>query len=136
MVAFRRAHPVFRRRRFLSGTEASELGWFTPGGQPMTMDHWADPNARSLAIYLDGRDSPDRADDGRLLTDDDFLVLLNSWWEPLDFVIPEPRSDGLWCVDLDTFDPSRAADARQVCAGEITTVSPRSLVVLRSVSSS
>ena len=32
VIAFRRAHPVFRRRRFLSGAEASELRWFTPGG--------------------------------------------------------------------------------------------------------
>ena len=31
-----RAHPVFRRRRFLSGAEASELQWFTPAGTPMT----------------------------------------------------------------------------------------------------
>ena len=30
LIAFRRAHPVFRRRRFLAGTEASELQWFTP----------------------------------------------------------------------------------------------------------
>ena len=25
LIAFRRAHPVFRRRRFLAGTEAAEL---------------------------------------------------------------------------------------------------------------
>jgi isoamylase len=34
LAAFRRSHPVFRRRRFLTGVEASELGWFTrPGRQ-------------------------------------------------------------------------------------------------------
>ena len=33
-VAFRKAHPVFRRRRFLAGREAAELGWFTPAGTP------------------------------------------------------------------------------------------------------
>src|SRR4029450_5062022 len=32
LVAFRRAHPVFRRRRFLVGIEAAELPWFTPSG--------------------------------------------------------------------------------------------------------
>jgi hypothetical protein len=26
----RKAHPVFRRNRFLAGAEASELRWFTP----------------------------------------------------------------------------------------------------------
>ncbi len=46
LVALRRAHPVFRRRRFLTGVEASNLEWFTPAGTPMTSDDWADPNAR------------------------------------------------------------------------------------------
>src|SRR3984885_6741254 len=32
LVAFRKQHPVFRRRRFLAGAEASELRWFTPAG--------------------------------------------------------------------------------------------------------
>ena len=32
LIAFRRAHPVFRRGRFLAGAEASELQWFTPAG--------------------------------------------------------------------------------------------------------
>jgi glycogen operon protein len=36
LVAFRRQHPVFRRRRFLGGTEASELRWFTPSGSGTT----------------------------------------------------------------------------------------------------
>ena len=40
---------------------------------------WADPNARAIAIYLDGSDDPDLADDGGLLVDDDSLVLVNSW---------------------------------------------------------
>ena len=31
LIALRRAHPVFRRRRFLSGADASALRWFTPG---------------------------------------------------------------------------------------------------------
>ena len=56
----------------------------------MNSGDWADPNARAIAIHLDGSDDPDRADDGTLLVDDDFLVLVNSWWEPLDFVLPGP----------------------------------------------
>ena len=49
LIALRKAHPVFRRRRFLSGAEASELRWFTPAGTPMDGGDWADPNARALA---------------------------------------------------------------------------------------
>src|SRR5207302_2533309 len=61
LVALRQAHPVFRRGRFLAGAEASELAWFTPFGARMTPVDWADADARSLAIYLDGADDPDRA---------------------------------------------------------------------------
>ena len=54
LIAFLRAHPVFRRRRFLAGAEAAELQWFTPAATPMDGTDWSDPNARALAIYLDG----------------------------------------------------------------------------------
>jgi isoamylase len=52
---------------------------------------WAEPNARAIAIYLNGSDDPDRAEDGTFLVDDDFLILVHSWWEPLDFVLPQTR---------------------------------------------
>ena len=96
LIALRKAHPVFRRNRFLAGAEASELRWFTPAGTEMTGADWADPNALAIALYLDGSDDPDRAADGTWLTDDDFLVLVNAWWEPLDFTLPDtrPRRDG------------------------------------------
>ena len=58
LVALRREHPVLRRRRFLVGMEASELAWFTPSAKPMATENWTDPNARALAIYLDGDDAP------------------------------------------------------------------------------
>src|SRR5213079_2757501 len=48
LVAFRRAHPVFRRHRYLTGVEASELGWFTPAGTPMTEESWNDPDGLAL----------------------------------------------------------------------------------------
>ena len=77
--------------RFLTGAEASELGWFTPAGARMTRDNWADGNALALCAYLDGSDDPDEAPDGSSLLDDDFLVMVNAWWEPLDFTIPPVR---------------------------------------------
>ena len=132
LIAFRLAHPVFRRRRFLAGAEAAGLQWFTPAGTPMDGADWADPNARAIAIYLDGSDDPDQAEDGIPLLDDDFLVLVNSWWEPLDFVLPTTRPQAAWRTEIDTFDPAvpgRSATAAQA-AGDHVTVGPRSIVVL------
>jgi isoamylase len=140
LVAYRRAHPVFRRRRFLTGAEASELGWFTPGGSAMNEGDWADPSALALTIYLDGSDDPDLAADGSPLTDDDFLVLVNAWWEPLDFTIPAARAGLGWLAEINSYalpGPAGAGPAgagptgvrRQ--AGEQITVGPRSVCVLR-----
>jgi isoamylase len=136
LIALRRTHPIFRRRRFLAGAEASELGWFTPSGAAMTAHDWADAGARSIAIYLDGHDAPDRGDDGQPLLDDDFMVLVNSWWEPLDFTLPETRDwQQWWSTTIDTFDPDAVATSADLPTGATRTVGPRSVVVLRAPTS-
>ena len=132
LVALRKAHPVFRRRRFLSGTEASELRWFTPAGTEMTAANWSDEGARAIGLYLDGSDDPDRAADGTPLLDDDFLVFVNAWWEPLDFVLPVTREQASWRIDVDTYDPAAPGSSTVAPqgAGDHVTVGPRSIVVL------
>ena len=132
LVALRREHPVLRRRRFLVGMEASELAWFTPSAKPMATENWTDPNARALAIYLDGDDAPDLAEDGTPLLDDDFLILINGWWEPLQFRVPEVDEERTWRTELDTYDPGRAADPPDLHAGDDLTLGPQSVAVLRS----
>jgi len=131
LIALRREHPVFRRNRFLAGAEAAELRWFTPAGRYMEAGNWSDPDALAIALYLDGSDAPDRAADGTWLIDDDFMVLVNAWWEPLDFTLPETRPQAQWQQDIDTFDPVRAGSAAtRLQAGDQIAVGPRSVVVL------
>jgi isoamylase len=134
LVAFRRSHPVFRRHRYLTGVEAAELGWFTPAGTPMTQADWADRGALALGVYLDGSDAPDTGPDGQPLLDDDFLVLVNAWWEPLEFTVGDCRPGLTWQAEIDTFDPAAAAataGAARWRAGDRVTAGPRSVLVLR-----
>jgi isoamylase len=133
LIALRKAHPVFRRNRFLAGTEAADLQWFTPAGAWLADADWSDPNALAVALYLDGSDSPDRAPDGTWLIDDDFLVLVNAWWEPLEFVLPETRPEAAWRALVNTYDlaaPAGSATAGK--AGDHVAVGPRSMLVLTS----
>jgi glycogen operon protein len=128
LIALRARHPVFRRRRFLSGADARELGWFTPAGTPMTDADWKDDSALSLGIYLDGSDSPDRAGDGSLLLDDDFYLIVNGYWEPLTFTIPSVRTplDGAaesWRVEISTYDGNPSPGDRTIPSGGGTTPS-------------
>jgi len=55
-------------------------------------------------------------------------VLVNSWWEPLEFTLPELMREPLPALLLDTTD-ERVLDP-QALATEQVTVGPRSLVVL------
>ncbi len=136
LIALRNEHPVLRRRRFLTGADRSGLDWFTPAGTAMTDADWADGSALAIAIYLDGSDTPDRARDGTPLTDDDFLVLVNAWWEPLAFTIPvcrasQPGPGQAWQAELDTYDPAGPGGAPALHPGDQLKVGPRSIVVYR-----
>ena len=131
LIAFYKAHPAFRRRRFLTGADTADLGWYTPAGTAMTGADWADSGARAIAIYLDGSDAPDRAADGTPLLDDDFLVLVNAWWEPLTFTLPATRTGQAWQTEIDSYDPAKTGDAPMLRAGDQRAVDPRSIVVLR-----
>jgi isoamylase len=131
LIRLRREHPVFRRRRFLTGVEATELRWYTPAGAEMTWADWANPTAHSIAVYLEGGDDPDRAADGTPLVDDDFLVLINAWWEPLDFLVAATPTPA-WRPEIDTYEPSGVpAAAVNLKPGETVTVRARSIVLLR-----
>ena len=67
-----------------------------PGGHPDDRRRLGGPE-RAGRRALPGRLRRPRPGRRRhSLTDDDFLVLVNAWWEPLDFVLPAPghRRDG------------------------------------------
>ena len=127
LIALRRRHPAFRRRRYRTGMAASDLRWFTPSGAGMTAEDWSDPGARSVGLFVDGSMDPDDGPDGIPMIDDDFLVLVNSWWEQLSFTVPDDLRSRRWDIVCDSFDP-----ARNLTAVQSLTVGPRSFVVLQS----
>jgi len=132
-LTLRREHPVFRRKRFLVGAEAAELGWFNCSGTAMTEEQWADPTMHAIAVYLDGTDAPDDADDGSPLLDDDFLILVNAFWEEVTFTLPTVRKwEQSWFIELDSYDPevSAARDFPKHTSDKVL-VGPRSVQVLR-----
>jgi glycogen operon protein len=79
LCALRREHPALRRDRFFA---AGEIAWLRPDGAPMAAGDWQNPGARAIAAFV----SPG-------------LLLVNAWWEPLTFALPE---NGAWSVEVDT----------------------------------
>jgi isoamylase len=64
-----------------------------------------------------------------MLPDDPFMLMLNSWWEPLEFSVSEALR-GLGCqTEIDTNDP--AAAGRALDPTSSVTLTGRSLMLLR-----
>jgi isoamylase len=138
LIALRREHPVFRRRRWFQGSSVrggnteADIGWFTPAGTEMTDDDWRAGFARSLSVWLNGDAIPSRDQRGDRILDDDFLVLFNAGEDTITFTIP-PSVAGGWVIELDTAttgEAGRAANAAKVDIFQIDVVD-RAVVVLR-----
>jgi isoamylase len=128
LCRLREQHPVFRRRQFFNGTPAPEttrddLDWYRPDGIPMAPQDWNASFARAVMMALSGA----TGDDAR--PDDPFLLMLNSWWEPVDFTLPDPLRDLAWRVEIDTEHPNAAG--HEVHPSAPVTLTGRSLILLR-----
>ena len=77
----------------------------------MTDSDWRAGWTRSVVAYFDGTRDADRDDRGRPMLDDDLLVLVNGWWEPLTFTLPDVGSPRSWTYELDTFSGAFGAEA-------------------------
>ncbi|CAN5243597.1 hypothetical protein BH09ACT8_BH09ACT8_22980 [soil metagenome] len=79
-------------------------------------------------MLVDGAIDPDCEPDGTPLIDDDFLVLVNAWWEPVTFDLSGPAGDRSWRIVCDTFDPQRVGPVQLP-----VTVKPRAVSVLHAI---
>jgi glycogen operon protein len=136
LIELRKAHPVFRRSRFLTGREVLGSGlpdvwWFRPDGRRMTQRDWQRDDARTLGVFLNGLEIPTRAADGSRLVDDSFLLLFNAHYEPVTFSLPTRRFGARWAVELGTAE--LPADGEEFPARAEVTVSDRGLLLLRRV---
>ena len=133
IIAFRRGHPVFRRRRFFQGQPIRgtlDISWFKPDGKSMTDEDWDVGYARSLGMFLNGRGIPGHDERGLPVTDDSFILLFNAHSGGVRWTIPAEFA-ATWRLILDTRrrDPE---DGPRDVAGRITT-SARSIAVLQSL---
>ncbi len=134
LVALRRAHPVFRQPRFRTeggSPRGRRLGldWFTPNGDPLPDP--APGGAVTVTVHLDGSVLAAFDPVGVRVVDDDFLLLVNAWWEPLAMTLPAHLA-GPWTPVLDAT-TTDGVPADGMTAGVAVTVGPRSALLLRTV---
>jgi len=139
VIAFRRQHPVFQRRRWfygrpLRGANVSDIGWFKPDGGEMTDDDWQSATARSIGVFLSGEGIPAPDERGQPIVDDSFLILFNAHYEPMPFRLPAGPWGDRWEAAIDTSHPVPDLRAHhELLAGEEVVVEAYAMVVLRRV---
>ena len=134
LIALRRRHPVFCRRRYVRADAVTaeglkEILWLTPDGGEMTENDWNQEFARCLGVYLAGAAIERRGRRGKPINDSNFLLLLNAHHETIPFRIAENLSAKVWLTVLDT---ASAEDpfAQKPLTSETYPLQERSLVLL------
>ncbi len=107
LIAFRKRHPVLRRRRFfqgrhIRGSEVKDIAWFRPDGKEMNDKDWIAGYTKSLALRLAGDAIGETDEKGRSIVDDTLLILLNAHYEPRTFTLPAHKRGVRWQPILDT----------------------------------
>lgn len=114
MIAFRKAHPSLSWSRFWR----RDVRWYgVESGVDLSY------GSRSFAYYLNGASQ----------ADDDLYVIVNAYWEPLEFVVLEgPPSEWRRVVDTRPESPDDIRElGKEVPLSSMRyTVEPRSIVVL------
>ncbi len=136
VAELRRAHPVFRRRRFFVGPDTTaadgvgDIAWFTPSGREMKDADWKTGYAKALGVFLNGDAISEPDPRGEPVRDDSFLLLFSADSQPCRFTLPGPKFGGSWAVVLDS-GAAPPVDPREYGAGAEVLVAPRAMVVLR-----
>jgi len=136
VLAVRREHPVFRRARFLEGSDPTGSGlpdvwWFRPDGRKMTQKDWNRGDAHVLGVFLNGDAILEETPSGEPIVDDSFLALFNAWQDDVTFTLPVRRFGAAWTHELCTADPSIAAGEGHFPARAQISVTARSMSLLR-----
>jgi isoamylase len=147
LVAYRQAHPLFRRRRFFHGRPIRTPGggealpdivWFGPDGAEMGDEQWESGDDQTLVVFLNG-DLVETDRRGEPVVDDRLLLVLNGNPDPVDVILPPAAFAPRWVVDVDTEagtitdGAGEAEDAPRLSAGAVVELPGRCVLVLRAV---
>jgi isoamylase len=145
LAAFRRRHPVFRRRRFFDrpdghpGGTPGDIAWLTPSGREMTNNDWNTGYAKALGVFLNGDAISEPDPRGERVRDDTFLLLFSADDQPVTFTLPAARFGRSWTVVLDTASPAAPDDlpgatpGKERKAGARVVLRAHSMMVLRRI---
>jgi isoamylase len=137
LLELRRAHQVFRQRRFFEGRPVvpegrKDVGWFWVDGSEMSDDRWHDESLRTLGMFIAGDGLRTRGLRGERIVDDSFLLWIHAGADPVDVKLPGDPWARSYELVLDTTHTDGGPGG--TVQGGTLTLSGRSCVLLRALS--
>ena len=136
LIALRREHPAFQRRRFFAGeaqhggrSEWGDIVWFGPSGEEMKDEDWAS-GAGHIMVYLNGDAIHTMDTKGQPVVDDHFLLLFNPWHEEVEFTIPDVVKEADWTIAISTAQDD-AEESAELSEGDTVKLPGRTVAVLQ-----
>ncbi|MEX8546637.1 MAG: glycogen debranching protein GlgX [Mucilaginibacter sp.] len=135
LIELRKNHPVFCRRNWFQGvairTKVNDIAWFLPEGMEMSEENWSHDFAKSLGVFLNGRELHYVDEQGNKIWDDSFYVIFNAYHGPLDYILPPEKFAKSWLKVLDTSEDCITETGTRFNATDTINVAGRSVVVLK-----
>lgn len=137
LIHLRLDHPVLHRRRFFTGRTSDDdpntipqIEWFDHTGSIMDMNDWQNTHAFSMMVYLNGADIPEMDYYGNATVDNDFILIFNAHYEPIQFTLPDENYGSRWKLVVDAYNPD--GPELNYEAGFAITAQSRSFMLLMS----
>jgi glycogen operon protein len=136
LIRLRHQHPELHRRKFFLGrplcdAQMKDLAWIRPDGGEMTEAEWRSSTLRAFGFRLCGDAMDDVDEQGRPITGDTLLILLNAHSAAVGFVLPDAHPGVVWEVVVDTALAGEPGTPERRDVGQGVPLSARSLQLLR-----
>jgi len=136
LIAIRKNQPVTHKRRFFKGRRirgagVKDIRWLNTDGSDMTDEQWNSDFIRCMGMLLNGELINEVNEKGELIKDDILLLIVNSFWEPIGFTLPNTTLSHSWEVLIDTSMTKMPSKQDQLSIA--FNMPPRSLVLLKNV---
>lgn len=133
LIDIRKNSPIFRRRRFflgrsVHGTGVKDIRWLRPDGKDMKDSEWNHSYVRALGMQLNGQAMEEYDQRGKRIKDGIYLLIVNSYWEPIPFSIPKKQEHWKWEVLVDTYHPEKMEETNVISG--VVDMQPRSFMLL------
>ncbi len=136
IISIRNEQSILHPRRYfknrsIQGEGIYDIRWLNTDGIDMSQEEWDTSFIRSMGMLLNGELMTLIDEYGNSLNAEILLILVNSFWEPISFILPHEGMNPEWQVLVDT--DSEDTITLQIPVRGVYELQARSMVLLKNL---